>query len=519
MKAMKKIKIILSSAILISMAACTQKPVDSPQATTEHKQSTAKYAADVPEFLITPNSVQTKYAGELNFVDGFPTDETLEKANYFMDVARAFELFESGMASASMYAMLNGHAEIGVKANKTIALTEQLMDAKSLWLTPNTTTPYAHAEVDVKNSPVVIEVGSPVISIVDDAYFKYVGDIGLGGPDQGKGGKYLIVGNDYEGEIPEGYFVLKTKTYRHWILTRPYQMPGESLEETLKKFKATFKIYPLSEVENPTPNEFKNLSGVQYNTLHATNSKIYHELNEVIQYEPAFSGDPEMLGLAKAIGIEKGKEFKPDARMQAILTEAANLANAAFRGVMFKPRNEDEYFYKDRKWFSPLASGSHEFLDKNGARALDDRIGFHFFATGITPFMVTPKVGSGSVYEIGSMDNTGARLNGSKTYKVTLPGPIPAVNFWSFMVYDVHTRSILETDQRTGGIDSKHEGMKVADDGSVTIYFSPKAPAGQENNWVQTVPNKGFHCLLRIYGPEQAWFDKIWKPSDFELVK
>ena len=129
---------------------------------------------------------------------------------------------------------------------------------------------------------------------------------------------------NYKGEIPEGYFVFKTNTYRHWILTRPYQMPDESLEQTLTKFKETFKIYPLAEVKNPTPNEFKNISGLQYNTLHATNSQIYNELNEVIQYEPAFSGDPEMLGLAKSIGIEKGKEFKPDARMQGVLTEAAS---------------------------------------------------------------------------------------------------------------------------------------------------------------------------------------------------
>lgn len=516
---MKKINNILSAALILAMAACSPPIKEEKTTAIPFEQSKSKYAANVPDFLITPNSVQTKYAGELKFVDGFPTDEALEKANYFMDVARAFELFESGMATASMYAMLNGHAEIGVKANRTIALTEELMDARSLWLTPNTTTPYAHAEVDVKNGPVVIEVGSPVISIVDDAYFKYVGDIGLGGPDKGKGGKYLIVGSDYKGKIPEGYFVYKTTTYRHWILTRPYQFPNESLEQTLSKFKETFKIYPLSEAENPTPNEFLNISGVQYNTLHATNSQIYDELNEVIQYEPAFSGDPEMLGLAKAIGIEKGKEFKPDERMKAVLTEAASLANAAFRGVMYKPRNKAEYFYKDRKWFSPLASGSHEFLDKNGARALDDRIGFHFFATGITPFMVTPKVGSGSVYEIGSMDNNGDMLDGSKTYTVTLPGAIPAKNFWSFMVYDNHTRSILETDQKTGGVDSKLEGMKVSEDGSVTIYFSPKAPAGQENNWVQTIPGKGFNVLLRLYGPEQAWFDKTWKPGDFELVK
>ncbi|MGB0937571.1 MAG: DUF1254 domain-containing protein [Colwellia sp.] len=510
---LRKSKVFIAASIAASLSACA---ANGDNSTTVQP----KYKANIPSYLVTPDKVTTKYVGELQFRDGFPTDETLVKTNDFMDTARAFELFESGMATASMYAMLKGHRDIGVVPNKTVALTEQLMDAKSLWLTPNTTTPYAHAEINVKNGPVVIEIGSPVISILDDAYFKYVGDIGLGNPkDAGKGGKYLVVGHEYKGEIPDGYIVLKTNTYRHWLLTRPFQLPNEKLEQTLTKFKNALKIYPLDEAENPQPLEYINVSGIQYNTLHATDSTIYNELNDVIQYEAANSGDPEMLGLAKAIGIEKGKPFKPDARMQKILTEAANLANAAFRGVMYKPRNPDVYFYPDRKWYSPLAAGSHEFLDANGARVLDDRIGFHFYATGITPFMVTPKVGSGSVYEIGSMDENGDMLDGGKTYKVTLPGPIPARDFWSFMVYDNQTRSILETDQKTGGVDSKLKGMKKAEDGSVTIYFGPKAPEGQEKNWVQTMPNKGFNVLLRLYGPEQEWFDKTWKPSDFIEVK
>jgi len=159
----------------------------------------------------------------------------------------------------------------------------------------------------LKTGPIVIEVGSPVISILDDAYFLYVADIGLGNAkDAGKGGKYLIVGKDYKGDIPKGYIVYRTNTYRHWLLTRPYQLPGESLEQTLTKFKKTFKIYPLADAKNPEPMEFMDISGKQYNTLHSTDATIYNELNEVIQYEAANTADPEFLGLAKAIGIEKG---------------------------------------------------------------------------------------------------------------------------------------------------------------------------------------------------------------------
>lgn len=506
-------KSIIAVTLALSIIGCST-------ATNKTNEYVPKYKADISANLLTPDSVTTKYAGELNYIDGFPTAETYSKANDFMDTARAFELFESAVPSASMHAMLKGHRDIGVIPNRTVAITEQLIDARSLWLTPNTTTPYAHAEINVKNGPVVIEVGSPVISILDNAYFLYVGDIGVGNAqDGGKGGKYLVVGADYKGEIPKGYIVLKTNTYRHWMLTRPVQLPNESLDDTISKFKAGVKIYPLAEADNPKPVEFMNISGKKYSTLHSTDSTLYNELNEVIQYEPANSGNPELLGLAKAVGIEKGKEFKPDARMQTILTEAASLGNAAFKGVMFKPRNQDAYFYPDRKWYSPLASGSYEFLSENGARLLDDRVGFHLFATGVTPFMVKPAVGKGSVYEIGSMDKNGKMLDGGNNYSVTLPGPIPARDFWSFMVYDNQTRSILETDQKTGGVDSKLDGMKISEDGSVTIYFGPTAPKGQEKNWVQTVPNKGFNVLLRLYGPEQEWFDRTWKPGDFELVK
>ncbi len=133
--------------------------------------------------------------------------------------------------------------------------------------------------------------------------------------------------------------------------------------------------------------------------------------------------------------------------------------------------------------------------------------------------MTAPPVGSGSVYAMTARDGDGAYLDGSKTYKVTLPGPVPAKNFWSFMLYSGQTRSILETDQKSGGIDSKRPGIKANEDGSYTIYVGPKAPEGWENNWAQTMPGKSFNVMMRLYGPLEPWFDKSWKPGDFELVE
>jgi len=477
-----------------------------------------KYKANVPAAIKTPDSVQTKYLGELKFIDGFPTDETVTNIYDFLDTSRAVELFLNATPVTSMYAMLNGHIQIGFKPNKTVGITENLMNARSLWLTPQTTTPYVHVEVDVKKGPVVFEIGSPVLGLLDDAFFRFVSDVGATGPDKGKGGKYLVVGPDYEGDIPEGYFVVNTRTYRHWLLIRISVQKNQQVQQAVDNFKNTFRIYPLAQANNLEPTEFVNLSDKQYNTIHANNSDFYHELNEVIQYEPADAYDPEIVGLAGSLGMKKGQPFEPDARMKKILTEAAAIANASARSILFRSRNKNVYFYPDRQWYSPLAGGSHEFIN-NGERVLNDRVSFYYYATGATPSMVMPMVGKGSVYEIGATDKNGDPLDGSKTYSVTLPGPVPVNNFWSFMVYDNQTRSILETDQKTGGVDSNKDGIIIADDGSATVYFGPKAPEGQENNWVQTMPGKGYNVLLRLYGPLESWFDRSWKPGDFELVK
>jgi hypothetical protein len=476
-----------------------------------------KYKADVPEKILTPDKVQSKYLGELNFNDGFPRADTVQKTFDFLDTSRASQVYLNAIGIGSMHGMLEGQKRAGLKLNE-VAIFEDLMDARSLWLTPQTTTPYVTGEIDVKNDPIVVENPGPILGIVDDAFFLYVTDIGFAGPDKGTKSKYLFVGPDYKGDIPEGYRVFHTKTYRHWLLMRLLVKNG-NVKKSVDAFKAGFRMYPLSEAKNPPKQVFHNWSGKKYNTIHATDETYYDELNDAVQYEPANAFSPEITGQMAAIGIKKGKEFKPDARMQKILKEGAIIGNAQARSILFRPRDKNVYFYPGkRQWFSPLAGGSHEFMN-NGALGQDDRPMMLFFATGITPAMVLPAVGTGSVYEIGAHDSNGDYLDGSKNYTVTLPSPIPVNNFWSFMIYDGQTRSILETDQKTGGLDSNASGLKLEKDGSAIVYFGPEAPKGHEGNWVQTMPGKGFHVLLRLYGPLQPWFDKTWMPSDFKLVE
>ncbi|HNG55664.1 MAG TPA: DUF1254 domain-containing protein [Nitrospira sp.] len=476
-----------------------------------------KYKANVRASVTTPDKVHTELLGDLNFFDGMPSKDTVKKSYDFLDTARGAESFLNGIPAASVYAVLEGIKEAGVNVGD-LGMFEELMDARSLYLTPNSTTIYNMFEINVKEGPIVVEVPAGVLGPVDDAYFRFVTDFGFTGPDQGKGGKYLFVHRDYKGELPEGYFVVRTPSYRNLSFFRAFVKDGD-LKASAANVKAGFRTYPLSQAANPPKQRFVNLSGKQMNTVHANDFHFFEEINAVVQYEPADSFDPELAGLFAAIGIKKGQPFNPDARMKKLLVEGVAIGNATARAITFVPRNPRYYIWPDRKWNTPFTGGGNYAFYDDGERMLDDRIFFHYYATGITPAMAAPKVGQGSVYGMNAQDVNGDYLDGGKTYSVTLPGPVPAKDFWSFMVYDGQHRSMLETDQKTAGLDSLNPSVKPNADGSYTMWFGPKAPKGKEGNWIQTMPGKSYNVLIRLYGPLQPFFDKTWKPGDFEPVK
>ncbi len=444
-----------------------------------------------------------------------PNKATVEKSYDFLDVSRGVEAFLSGMPATSIYAAMEGWKAIGMKPGD-LGIAEELLDARSLFLTPNTTTVYGMLEIDVKNGPIVVVVPPDILGPVMDAFFQYVTDFGFVGPDQGKGGKYLFVHDSYKGEIPEGYFVIKTPTYRNAAFFRAFVKDGK-FAGAVRGMKKGFHLFPLAQVDNPPAQKFFNVSGVQFNTIHANDFHFYEELNAVIQNEPADAFEPQLVGIFASIGIKKGQSFAPDARMKKLLTEAVAIGNATARSIVFASRKESVYYYPDRQWFASFP-GDYDFMN-NGEMILDDRVLWHYIATGVTPAMSTPKVGTGSVYPTAARDSKGNYLDGGKTYSVKMPNPVPANSFWSFTAYDTQTRSILETDQKRAGIDTNNDNLKANDDGSYTVWFGPKAPKGKETNWIQTMPGKGYFVFLRLYGPLEPWFDKTWKPGDFELVK
>ncbi len=474
-----------------------------------------KMTTEIPPGIATPDKLETRL-GTLSLFDGVPDVETAQRVYDNLDFQRGVQAYLNSIQIASMSGMRKGLLEFG-PPNTTALLFETLMDSKALWLTPNTTSVYMTSWLELKDEPMVIETPPNVLGIIDDHWFNYVADFGNAGPDKGKGGKFLILPPGYEGEVPKGYHVARTETYGNWVIWRGFQVEGDpaSAVATTKKI---FRIYALSQKDNPPKMQFINVSGVPNNTIHRMDDAIFEEINEVVQAEPPHGQDPELLGLLASIGIKKGQPFEPDARMKKILEEAADVGAATVRTLAARPRDPAFYFFPgEGVWSTPFPGGSHEFLD-DGARVLDARSYFHFYATGITPAMTTKMVGKGSQYAVAYVDAKGEPLDGSRTYGVHLPPNVPAKDFWSFTLYDNQTRAMLQTDQQFPGLDNNKKGLQQNADGSYDVYFGPTAPTGKEGNWIQTIPGKGWNMLFRLYGPLQPWFDKSWRPGDPELV-
>jgi hypothetical protein len=457
--------------------------------------------------LSSPDRVASPF-GTLEFFDGVPTPGTVSTVYDALDLMRGIEVFLNAVPGASLVAFRRGLRSIGIDSPRVIGYTDPRANSRALALTANTETTYGTTMLDLDAwGPTVIEAPPESLCVVDDFWFRYVADMGIAGPDQGQGGKYLYLPPGYDGEVPDGYFTYRSPTYTNFVVLRA--LGG------VPAMKQT-RIYPLAEAADPPGNDWVNIAEPAFNTIHANDVSFFEEVDELVQEEPIDALDPERAGQLAAIGIVRGHAFTPDERMRGILQQAAVIGAGMARTLAYAPRDPEAAIYGS--WKNAFVGGSYEFL-RNGARLLDARTQFHYIATVITPAMAHARVGAGSAYAYTVHDANGDVLDGARTYRLHVDPDPPAKNFWAVDVYDTQTRSLLQVESTLWPALASNAGtLEQNPDGSYDLYFGPEAPAGKEANWVETIPGKSWFPIVRIYGPLEPWLEQTWRLNEFEPI-
>ncbi len=342
--------------------------------------ASAETNSAIPPSMITPDVVETGM-GKLTFKDGAPTPETAKTVKDFLLFTNGLNVYNNSFRGASAYALQKGFQSIGAEDNSVVIFPE-LMDANSLFLTANADTIYYVAAVDLTKGPMVIEQPPKSVGTINDMWFSWIIDIGFPGPDRGEGGKYLLVGPGYDGPLPDsGFHVAHSKTNRVLYAARAYLVDNDP-KPAVEMIKKTMKIYPYTPGgygtsiataleggvrlgKNPPVPEtkFVDASGKVMNTIPPSDYTFFEMINENVQQEPATSYDVELAGQLAAIGIVKGKPFKPDANTKRILTDAAKFGNATGRVLnwRYNAMHPDWAYYKNSMWGSMLWEGGANF--------------------------------------------------------------------------------------------------------------------------------------------------------------
>ncbi len=514
-----KARILVVLAITGLMTAGLMAPAIAQQGKSIFELGSSNTLPASKDFKPAPETVKTRF-GTLSFPGGYPTEETVQKVYDELDLQRATQLYLDMYPALSMRGMMLGTVrDYGAKDCSHVSVTADRLDSKAMWLTGNTESIYAMIVFDLKtDGPTVFQAPPGLMGPVDDANFLFAFDIGPTGQDKGKGGKYLILPPDYKGEVPDGYFVFNSPTYQLFSFVRANAEVVGTGEKAMDFFRKNCRVYPLKDESRAST--FTNVTGVPINTLVPEDATAFEWMHELINYEPAEAFGKEKLGRLASIGIEKGKPFAPDARMQGIMAKAAEQGVAMSRVIAFDCRDPQAPAYPNRKWESPYVTNNSTFY-QNDYINLEARTVFHFTADGITPAMAAQMPeGLGSRYQTTYKDKDDKFLDGNKTYKLHMPPNVPVKLFWAVTVYDPWSRCCIKT-QPYPSISSQQKPPPTTNaDGSIDIYFSNEKPEGvAAQNWVKTLPNQGFFVYMRYYGPLNAFNNKTWIPNDVELVE
>jgi hypothetical protein len=295
---------------------------------------------------------------------------------------------------------------------------------------------------------------------------------------------------------------------------RPVAINGGSNADQAT-YAQTVRVYPLADAGSSKPWPFIDVKDNPINTLPVYDWTFFTDLNTAMQREIPLERDYAMSGLLASIGIVPGEPFDPDEETKTAMLDGLQCAYKYLQHWFTTEGGSLRSLWDDRQHGTfnfPLEQAKRglPFINESGLM-IDKRAFMYFYVTYL------PKtLGGGTYYISGLRDSKGELMNGEDTYRLNVPADTPAEDFWSVIVYSMETKGFIQGAERVGLATPNMESMIVKDDGSVDIYFAPKAPDGMDGNWIPTGEN--WFILFRLYGPSEGWFESGWKLPDIEKV-
>jgi len=451
--------------------------------------------------------------GKLTFESGYPSPETVQKLYDEMDFQRASQAYLWGIPAVGLNEWRKAQTDV-FKAKNGEMLSFLDFNEKLGILTPNYTTPYIVTMIDLDESgPIVVEIPPGLMAgMILDVWQRVLADLGVVGPDQGKGGKFLILPPGHEMVKPEGYYVVQSPSRAVFVGVR---LLDADKDKAIKELIPGIKTYTWSPDRTGEVMPVRHAGDKKWSQMPPRGMAYWESLNDVVQREPVMERDRLILAQFRFLGIEKGKPFEPDARQRKILEEAVVVGEAMAKANTSDKRVEPP-FWPGTNWKHALVVSVDQRMP--GYDQLDERAAWFYEAVAVSKGMLTQTPGVGQRYIASYKDADGEWLSGENTYKLHVPANPPAKGFWSVTAYDEATRQMPVTEQGRPDISSRKEDIVKNDDGSIDVYFGPKAPKGHEANWVQTNADKGWFAYFRFYGPTEAFFDKSWSLPDIEKI-
>ena len=428
---------------------------------------------------------------------------------------RAVEAAIWGLPLVSVEAMRQAFFRDAGANYGDIAYFSKPADWRFQTTTPNASSLYVYLNFNTKDGPVVIEIppatGAGLFGTILDAWEVPLADVGPQGDDRGRGAKYLVLPPSFSGSIPPGCIPVKSETYNGYALFRA--IPATAAQHDIDGAIALVKqmrVYPYARIGRPPAGRFIDITGTLFDGIVPFDQTFYDMLARMVNEEPVLTRDLVAMSQLSALGIEKGREFKPDSELRGILRDAIAEAHAGFMAATM----EVTPFWPGSHWgfhFVNAARTGFSF-QMPGRYFVDERALVYFIA-----YASTKNLGAATFYLAEVCDASGEPLDGSRTYRLHVPNNVPVRQYWAATVYDLETAGFIR-DAPNLTIDSYNQKVEKNPDGSVDVYFAPAPPSGHEANWIYTAPGHPWFTLFRFYGPEKPLLDKTWVLPDIERL-